>query len=172
MGAPPPAEGCLKGEGLASYFPRRTLLTPLRILFPFYSHFVPTSPRVLPCPLPVSPHSCRTFTRTPIHPSLTCNTHLHVHQILKDATRFFSRKNPNIAMVVPAMDFIDETFTNGILNETELDPAIRTAIKLAKKTLNRYYGLMDASEVYRIAMGEYSSIYKDQTPDNDSLSHV
>ena len=75
-------------------------------------------------------------------------------------------------MVVPAMDFIDETFTNGILNETELDPAIQTAIKLAKKTLNHYYGLTDASEVYRIAMGEYSSIYKDQKPDNDSLSHV
>lgn len=69
-------------------------------------------------------------------------------------------------MVVPAMDFIDETFTNGILNEKTLDPAIRTAIKLAKKTLNRYYGLTDASEVYRIAMGEYLTFVHLQRSDD------
>jgi hypothetical protein len=61
-------------------------------------------------------------------------------------------------MVIPAMDHIDTTFTNGILNADVLEPAIRAALKLAKKTLNRYYSLTDASETYRVAMGELSSI--------------
>ncbi|KIL61192.1 hypothetical protein M378DRAFT_48619, partial [Amanita muscaria Koide BX008] len=72
--------------------------------------------------------------------------------ILKDATLYFSREMPNLAMVIPAMDYIDETFTNGILNKRKLDPAIRAAIGLAKKTLNRYYTLTDSSDLYRIAM--------------------
>ncbi|KAJ8591967.1 hypothetical protein M405DRAFT_684886, partial [Rhizopogon salebrosus TDB-379] len=73
-------------------------------------------------------------------------------QILKHATQYFSRSTPNLAMVIPAMDHIDTTFTNGILNTHVLDPAIRAALKLAKRTLNRYYSLTDASETYRVAM--------------------
>ncbi|KAH7903431.1 hypothetical protein BJ138DRAFT_1020640 [Hygrophoropsis aurantiaca] len=77
--------------------------------------------------------------------------------ILKHATLFFSRSTPNLAMVIPAMDHIDTTFTQGIIkkgaNKTDtLSPAIRAALGLAKKTLNRYYSKTDASEVYRIAM--------------------
>ena len=56
-------------------------------------------------------------------------------------------------MVIPAMDHIDTVLTNGIVNSQLLDPAIRTALRLAKKTLNRYYSLTDKSETYRIAMG-------------------
>jgi len=33
-------------------------------------------------------------------------------------------------------------------------PAIRVAIRLARKKLNRYYSLTDLSSVYRIAMGK------------------
>lgn len=55
-------------------------------------------------------------------------------------------------MVIPAIDFIDETFTNGVLNKRELDPAIRVAVGLAKNTLNRYYEKTDMSEKYRIVM--------------------
>jgi hypothetical protein len=36
------------------------------------------------------------------------------------------------------------------------DPAIHTALAMAKKTLNRYYMLTDTSEMYRIAMGTYN----------------
>ena len=36
-------------------------------------------------------------------------------------------------MVIPAMDHIDTTSTNGILNADVLEPAIRAALKLAKK---------------------------------------
>ena len=61
-------------------------------------------------------------------------------------------------MVIPAMDHIDTTFTNGILNAHVLEPAIRAALKLAKRTLNRYYSLTDTSETYHVAMGKLSLI--------------
>jgi hypothetical protein len=39
--------------------------------------------------------------------------------------------------------------------DKQYDPAIRAALAVAKKTLNRYYMLTDASETYRITMGTY-----------------
>ncbi|KAF8546938.1 hypothetical protein OG21DRAFT_1370878, partial [Imleria badia] len=75
-----------------------------------------------------------------------------VLQILKDATSYFSRSTPNLAMVIPAMDFIDETFATGMLKQKKLSPAIRAAISMAKQTLNRYYSLTDFSDLYRITM--------------------
>lgn len=62
-------------------------------------------------------------------------------------------------MVIPAMDHIDTTFTNCIINKACLQPAIRTALGLAKNTLNRYYSLTDSSNVYHIAMGMFSFIH-------------
>ena len=58
-------------------------------------------------------------------------------------------------MVIPAMDYIDTTFTTGLLKKEQLDPAIRAAVGLAKRTLNRYYSLTDTSELYCIVMGTY-----------------
>ncbi|KIM51047.1 hypothetical protein SCLCIDRAFT_46451, partial [Scleroderma citrinum Foug A] len=55
-------------------------------------------------------------------------------------------------MVIPAMDYIDEVFTTGMLDHTHFDPAICATIRLAKKTLNKYYSLTDSSKVYCIAM--------------------
>ncbi|KIM52383.1 hypothetical protein SCLCIDRAFT_53909, partial [Scleroderma citrinum Foug A] len=55
-------------------------------------------------------------------------------------------------MVIPAMDYIDTTFTTGLLKKEQLDPTIRAAVGLAKWTLNRYYSLTDTSELYHIAM--------------------
>ncbi|KAG2090998.1 uncharacterized protein F5147DRAFT_527212, partial [Suillus discolor] len=74
-----------------------------------------------------------------------------VLKILKDATMFFSRAVPNLATVIPAMDLMDEKLTTYSLDDKYL-PAIRAAVGLAKKTLNRYYQLTDHSDVYRIAM--------------------
>ncbi|KAG2035901.1 hypothetical protein BDR03DRAFT_817687, partial [Suillus americanus] len=65
---------------------------------------------------------------------------------------YFSRSMPNLAMVIPTMDHIDSVFTNGIIKRDTLEPAIRTALSLAKHTLNRYYSLTDSSKVYHIAM--------------------
>jgi hypothetical protein len=50
------------------------------------------------------------------------------------------------------MDSIDETLTTNSLN-AKYSPAIRAALGIAKKTLNRYYNATDQSDVYRIAMG-------------------
>ncbi|KAA1479017.1 hypothetical protein DENSPDRAFT_751545, partial [Dentipellis sp. KUC8613] len=74
-----------------------------------------------------------------------------VLRILKHATMYFSRDMPNLAVVIPAMDHIDQHFATEALN-TKLNPAIRASISIAKRTLNRYYNLTDHSEVYRIAM--------------------
>ena len=72
---------------------------------------------------------------------------------LKDATLFFSRSMPNLAHVIPAMDHIEEKLSIGSLAMSN-NPAIRAVLTIAQKTLNRYYGLTDSSEVYRIAMDE------------------
>ena len=80
-------------------------------------------------------------------------------QILKDGTEYFSRSSPNLATVIPAMDHIDTTFTNIIQPTSAAHPAIRYALRLAKKTLNKYYSLTDEAEVYRIAMSKSPSLW-------------
>ena len=75
-------------------------------------------------------------------------------KIFKDATLFFSRDTPNLAMVIPAMDHIDMYLTNCTRAGNNLSPSISSALRLAKKTLNRYYKLSDMSATYRIAMGK------------------
>ncbi|KAG1814837.1 hypothetical protein EV424DRAFT_1325867 [Suillus variegatus] len=77
-----------------------------------------------------------------------------VLKILKDATLFFSRSTPNLATVIPAMDLIDARMTT-YSRDTKYSPSIHAAVRLAKKTLDRYYELTDTSEVYRIAMSKY-----------------
>jgi hypothetical protein len=56
------------------------------------------------------------------------------------------------------MDLIHDELTSYSRNPKYL-PAIRAAVYLANKTLNRYYELTDTSEVYRIAMGEFRLTY-------------
>ena len=56
------------------------------------------------------------------------------------------------------MDLIDEHLTTRSL-DTDLNIAVRASLGLAKKTLNRYYAKTDDSELYRIAMGTFNSIY-------------
>ena len=85
----------------------------------------------------------------------TCAT----QKILKDATLFFSRSTPNLATVIPAMDLIDEVLTTNTVNH-RYTPSIRSALSIAKRTLNRYYELTDGSEVYRIAMGKSNLLVK------------
>ncbi|TFK73075.1 hypothetical protein BDN72DRAFT_746603, partial [Pluteus cervinus] len=72
-------------------------------------------------------------------------------KILKDATSYFSRILTDLSMVIPAMDIMDTEFTDAIRNP-KLDPSIRAAIRIGKKTLNRYYSMTDASSVFRIAI--------------------
>ena len=94
---------------------------------------------------------------TYLQPSIVASTHISppICQILKDGTEFFSHRSPNLAAVIPAMDHIDKDFTTKTQADSNTHPAIRYALTLAKKTLNRYYSLTDESEVYRIAMGKF-----------------
>ena len=68
---------------------------------------------------------------------------------------FFSCRMPNLAMVIPAMDYINEVFTIRMLKQQHFDPAIRLAVGLVKKTLNKYYECTDLSKLYWITMGKY-----------------
>ena len=52
------------------------------------------------------------------------------------------------------MDHIDEYLATASQNP-KYSEAIRAALALGKKTLNRYYDKTDHSEVYQIAMGEF-----------------
>ena len=78
-----------------------------------------------------------------------------VLQQYKNATLYFSSDSANIATVIPAMDRID----NKLNTQTKqpIHPAIVSAMKLARRKLNRYYSLTDLSSVYQIAMGMSSS---------------
>lgn len=54
------------------------------------------------------------------------------------------------------MDHIDQVLaTNAV--DYQYSISIQAALTIGKKTLNRYYSKTDLSEVYRIAMGVYSS---------------
>jgi hypothetical protein len=65
---------------------------------------------------------------------------------------FFSQDGtPNIAMVIPAMDRIDEVLAMNALN-TQFSISIQAALSIGKKTLNRYYSKTDLSDVYRVVM--------------------
>lgn len=70
---------------------------------------------------------------------------------------FFSKGTPNLAVVIPSMDKIDETLSSWLV-DTSLSAPVRAALAVAKKTLNRYYSLTDQADVYRIAMSMYLSI--------------
>jgi hypothetical protein len=50
------------------------------------------------------------------------------------------------------MDHLDEHLATAAVSP-KYDPAIRLAVTMGKKTLNRYYDRTDHSELYRIAMG-------------------
>ena len=52
------------------------------------------------------------------------------------------------------MDHIDEHLATAAI-DNEYPLAIKAALALGKKTLNRYYNKSDQSEVFRIAMGTY-----------------
>ena len=87
-------------------------------------------------------------------------------QILKDATLYFSCGTPNLATVLPAMDHIDMVFTNATLWISKNHPAVHAAIQTAKHTLNKYYSLTDASELYWIMISLYIFLYYSPTDIN------
>jgi hypothetical protein len=64
----------------------------------------------------------------------------------------FSSDTPCLATVIPAMDRMHDELT-AMAENTTYSPALRTALALGQKLLNKYYSLTDNSELYRIAIG-------------------
>ena len=91
-------------------------------------------------------------------------------QVFKDATLFFSRSTPNLATVIPAMDHIDEALTTQSHDPT-FEISIRTALGIAKRTLNHYYDRTDYSEVYRIAMSSFFIFFPSTTDPSPAVLH-
>ncbi|KAF8171027.1 hypothetical protein K438DRAFT_2059511 [Mycena galopus ATCC 62051] len=83
--------------------------------------------------------------------------------VLKDATLYFSsEKHCTITQVIPTMDKIDDIITSTVVssapaagapNKRIIHSSIKSALKLAKKVMNKYYSATDESKVYRVAMG-------------------
>ena len=70
-------------------------------------------------------------------------------------TLFFSRGGtPNVASVIPAMDHLDEHLAS-IATSPKYGRAIKAAVALGKRTLNKYYDNTDQSKIYRIAMSMF-----------------
>lgn len=55
-------------------------------------------------------------------------------------------------MVIPVMDHIDKHLATAALSD-DYPLALKAALAIGKKTLNRYYKKTDDAEVYRIVMG-------------------
>ena len=72
----------------------------------------------------------------------------------------FSSDTPCIANVIPAMDRMHADLVTASANEN-YSPAIRAALKIGKKLLDKYYSITDNSEIYRIAMSKlYQFIFR------------
>ncbi|KAJ6627989.1 hypothetical protein B0H10DRAFT_1778808, partial [Mycena sp. CBHHK59/15] len=90
---------------------------------------------------------------------------LHILKVFKDATLYFSNENHcTITQVLTTMDKIDDLITVTVVTSSvqpggalkcALHPSIKSALKLAKATLNKHYSHTDTSNVYRIAMGKF-----------------
>lgn len=54
------------------------------------------------------------------------------------------------------MNVIDCTFTTASLDNTDFSLPIKTAMELGKHLLNKYYNLMDKSEIYRTSISAFT----------------
>lgn len=69
------------------------------------------------------------------------------------------------------MDHIDQHLTSSALNSL-YHPAIKAALAIGKKLLNKYYTLTDHSEMYRIALSKFSRAFLHHITHFTSLSIV
>ena len=68
---------------------------------------------------------------------------------------FFSCGIPNLATVIPAMDLINKALTTSSGLSSRFSLAIRAALTIGKRTLDKYHNKTGESDVYRIAMGVF-----------------
>ena len=111
---------------------------------------------------------CRGFTtciKGKPSPSNFQHLLIMIIQIYKQATIFFLQDRvPTIANVIPTMDRIDDLLSEAA--KRPLVPAVKHALKFARASINKYYSKTDASDIYRIAMGETNYYYICQNQTN------
>lgn len=88
---------------------------------------------------------------------------LRVGQALKDATLYFSHSDANLALVIPAMDKLGKMFRTATIVKSKTDQLklcnpLKAALLVAKDTLDKYYLLSDASEIYRLAISRFPAL--------------
>lgn len=79
-------------------------------------------------------------------------------QVFLDATLYFSQAAPTIALVIPAMDKLDQRLATDSI-DCKYKPCVRAAVVLAKETINKYYGKTDECHIYRIAMSTWHAAF-------------
>ena len=72
-------------------------------------------------------------------------------QVLKDATLLFSCNSPTLTDVIPGMDYLNKFFAT-VMADNTTSLAIRAAVGLGKRHLNKYYGLTDTFPACKIAL--------------------
>ncbi len=59
---------------------------------------------------------------------------------------------PPVSSVIPAMDTIDHAFTTASMDGEEFCLPIKLGLEIGKRIMNKYYNLMDESEIYRVSI--------------------
>jgi hypothetical protein len=85
-------------------------------------------------------------------------------------TLFFSHGTLNLAVVIPAMDHINNILATSS-DKHQYSPSIRAALVISKNTINKYYSKTDHSETYHIAMGSYTFIHMLPSPSFLAVLH-
>ena len=79
--------------------------------------------------------------------------------VFKDATLYFSYSTPNLATVIPAMDFINDILTMSSESSQRYSLMICVALTIRKRTLSKYYNKTGVLKVYYIAMSTFLHFY-------------
>ncbi len=59
---------------------------------------------------------------------------------------------PPVLSIILAMDIIDRAFTTASMDGEEFCLPIKLGLEIGKRIMNKYYNLMDESEIYRVSI--------------------
>ena len=64
-----------------------------------------------------------------------------------------------VSSVIPAMDTIDCTFTTASMDGEQFSLPIKVGLEICKWIMNKYYNLMNESEIYQVSIGISSILF-------------
>ena len=59
---------------------------------------------------------------------------------------------PPVSSVIPAIDTIDRAFTTASMDGEDFCLPIKLGLEIGKRIMNKYYKLMDESEIYQVSI--------------------